>query len=331
MSMFDDVLGLGRTAAIDEAVEPELENDDFDSVESLDESVDPMDYILTAVFENEMNMANLDAAIMCEEYSYLKENGTEMVYEAVSISSIIEKAKKAVMSLWKKIQSFLKKAQDKLTSKLDNAFLKKYEDKAKGKKGTINGYDDLFKLSAWQNDAKKGFADLEKAANIVYQAATADNPVFPNVDEFMKSYSSNKENAKEFFKSIKDSKQMTTFSADEAITVFKSIGDAKSDIKTAYDSSKKNINLQLKALKKMESVAKKARIIPTKASGNIHKAVKVVNKIGSALAMLNRMYVRTINMAKSQAKAVIVAAAAKDVAKESTIITGGFLDSTEIL
>lgn len=330
MSMFDDVLGLGRTDYVNESVEPELANDDFDSVETLDESVDPMEYILTAVFENEMNMVNIDNAIMCEEYSYLKENGTEMVYEAVSISAIIEKAKKAVMSLWKKIQSFLKKAQDKLTSKMDAAFLRKYESKAKGKKATVNGFELLFELNAWQQDAKDSFKKLQEAANKIYTAATADKPVFPNVDEFMKAYEDGKGNTKEFFGNIKKSREMTTFSADKAIEVFKSIGDAKSEIKTAYEESKKNINLQLKALKRMESVAKKAKILPTEASGKVHQAVKVVNKLGSALAFVNRLYVRTINMAKSQAKAVIVAAAAKDVAKESAVY-GGYIDSTEIL
>lgn len=331
MSMFDDVLGLGRTAAIDEAVEPELENDDFDSVESLDESVDPMDYILTAVFENEMNMANLDAAIMCEEYKYLKENGTEMVYEAVSISAIIEKAKKVVMSLWKKIQSFLKKAQEKLTSKMDASFLKKYEDKARGKKGTVSGYPELFDLSQCRSTASTGFKEIEKAANMVYVAATADNPTFPDVDKFMRDYQEGKDSFKTGFKDAKSEKKTVALSADKAIEVFKSIGDAKSDIKTAYNESKKNINLQLKALKKMESVAKKAKVLPTEASGNIHKAVKVVNKLGSFLAMLNRSYMKVLSMSKSQAKAVIIAAAAKDVAKESTVITGGFLDNAEVL
>lgn len=330
MSMFDDVLGLGRTDYVNESVEPELANDDFDSVETLDESVDPMEYMLTAVFENEMNMVNIDNAIMCEEYSYLKEHGTEMIYEAVSISAIIEKAKKAVMSLWKKIQSFLKKAQDKLTSKMDTAFLRKYESKAKGKKATVNGYDMLFNLDAWKADAKKSFELLQDAANKVYRDATADKPVFPNVDEFMKKYEDEKGNAKAVFGDIKKSREMTTFSADKAIEVFKSIGDAKSEIKTAYEESKKNINLQLKALKRMESVAKKAKVLPTEASGKVHQAVKVVNKLGSALAFVNRMYIRTISMAKSQAKAVIIAAAAKDVAKESTVY-GGYIDNTEIL
>ena len=330
MSMFDDVLGLGRTDYVNESVEPELANDDFDSVETLDESVDPMEYMLTAVFENEMNMVNIDNAIMCEEYSYLKEHGTEMIYEAVSISAIIEKAKKAVMSLWKKIQSFLKKAQDKLTSKMDTAFLRKYESKAKGKKATVNGFDVLFNIDAWKADAKKIFEQLQDAANKVYRDATADKPVFPNVDEFMKKYKDEKGNAKELFGDIKKAREMTTFSADEAIDVFKSIGDAKSEIKTAYEESKKNINLQLKALKKMESVAKKAKVLPTEASGKVHQAVKVVNKLGSALAFANRMYIRTISMAKSQAKAVIIAAAAKDVAKESTVY-GGYIGNTEIL
>lgn len=332
MSMFDDVLGLGRTAPVNEAVEPELANDDFDSVESLDESVDPMEFILTAAFENKMNMVNIDNAIMCEEYSYLKEHGEEMVYEEVSISSIIQRAKNAVMSLWNKIQSFLKKAQEKFATKLDNAFLKKYEDKAKGKKGTINGYDDIFDIAGIKKNASELFKTMEDAATVVYTAATQDNPTFPDSEEVKTKYSESKKKMKSVFSDAKKNKQMITLSADEALSVFKSIGDAKKDIKMAYDESKKNINIQLKALKKMESVAKKAKVIPTKASANIHKSVKTVNTIGSLLAMTNRAYVRALNMAKAQAKAVIIAAAAKSVSSESAeVTTGGFLDSVEIL
>ena len=66
MSMFDDVvLGLGRTGYVNESVEPELQDEEFDSIEGLDESVDPMEYITNAIYINEMNMSNLDKAIMC--------------------------------------------------------------------------------------------------------------------------------------------------------------------------------------------------------------------------------------------------------------------------
>ena len=339
MSMMDNVLGVGRYGSVNESVEPELQYDDFDSIESLGESVDPMEFILTSIFENEMNMVNIDTAIMCEEYSYLRENGSEMVYEAVSISSIIEKCKAGVLKLWEKIKAFLKKAQEKIITKMDDAFLRKYESKAKGKYGSVKGYEGLFNLDSWKGDAKAQFEIIAGIANDVYQNATDTvNPKFKKYEEFIRDDAGgedmNRLTIEGMFKDIKKNKKdIKSFSADKAIEVFKNILKSKNEIKKAYEDSKKTVDLQLKALKKMESVAKKFRVLPTETSEKIHEGVKAINKMGSWLAAANRAYMKVMGMAKSQAKAVIVSAAAKDIgtANESSLGVGGFIDSVQIM
>ena len=333
MSMFDDVLGLGRTAVIDEAVEPELENEDFDSIESLDEDVDSMDFMMEAMFNNEMNMERIDRAIMCEEYTYLRENGEEMVYEAGKIESIINSAKKTVLRLWDQIKTFLKTQADKIVTKMDNAFLKKYEDKAKGKSGYVKGALSLLEVKETEKAAIKVIGNLKKAAIDVADKAFAEKDAeFVEWEDWVKQHHTTKDRALAGLASVKDRREEQNFSADKAITAFKDILAAKNSIKSVYSAAKDTVNGQLKALKKMESSLKKFKVIPTEASSNVHKAVRTVNKIGSTMATVCRFYCKELNTSKAMCKAIIISAAAKDRPKtESTIVGGSFLDSVELL
>lgn len=334
MSMFDDVLGLGRAAAIDEAVEPELVNDDFDSIESLDESVDSMDFMMEAMFNNEMNMERIDRAIMCEEYTYLRENGVEMVYEAGKIESIIQTAKRTVMNLWNQIQKFLKTQSDNIVKKADNSFLKKYEAKAKGKSGYVKGNEYYLKPNDIINNAVDVIGKLEKAAiGVADKAFKEKDPEFVEYEDWLKQYGvDEKEVLKTSRSNNKEARTEQNFSADQAIGAFKTILQGKNHIKTIYNAAKKNVNGQLKALKKMEGSLKKFKVIPTDASSAVHKAVKTVNKIGSTMAAVCRLSCRELNTSKAMCKAVIIAAAAKDrPATEGAFIEGSFLDNVELL
>ena len=333
MSMFDDVLGLGRTAAFNEAVEPELENDDFDSIESLDESVDSMDFMMEAMFNNEMNMEKIDRAIMCEEYTYLRENGAEMVYEAGKIESIINRAKETVLRLWDQIQKFLKTQADKIVTKMDTAFLKKYEDKAKGKQGYVKGSTYFLYSGDIEKAAINLMGELEKAAIGVADKAFAEKDAeFVEWEDWVKQHGDLKETILSNTSKQKERMKEQNFSADKAIACFKDILDAKNSIKSVYNAAKKTVNGQLKALKKMEGSLKKFKVIPTEASSNVHKAVRTVNKIGSTMALVCRNYCKRLNTSKAMCKAIIIAAAAKDRPKtESTIVGGSFLDSVELL
>ena len=329
MSMFDDVvLGLGRTGYVNESVEPELQDEEFDSIEGLDESVDPMEYITNAIYVNEMNMSNLDKAIMCEEYMYLREHGTEMVYEAVNIKSIIDRAKNMVMNLWNRIKEFLKTQQEKLITKMDEAFLKKYEENArKGGTGKINGYQDLFDfgVDGIVEVANITFKALEAIANEVYTKANSvdtEDKDFPKFNEFKKEYDKDGVLAmakKEIKQMIKDSKKnQITVKAEDAIKAFNGILDGRKEIKRLYDESKKNINTQLKALKQLEASYKKYKVIPTNMSKHIHQSVRIINMVGSWLAGINRIDLRLLNMLKAQAKAAIINAASRGAGATST-------------
>ena len=335
MSIFDDVLGLGRTGYVNESVEPELENDDFDSVESLNEAIDSMDFMLEAMFNNEMNMERIDKAIMCEEYTYLRENGEEMVYEAGKIESIIQSAKRTVLRLWGQIQKFLKTQSDRIVTKMDTAFLKKYESKAKGKSGYVKGSDYYMEPKERAQAAIgliKKFEDI--AIKVADKAFAETDAEFLEWDTVAKQYNVDTEFLKTGRYERKQNMTEKTFSADKAITAFKEVLSAKNDIKAVYNASKKTVNGQLKALKKMENSLKKFKVIPTEASSNVHKAVRTVTKIGSQMAIVCRIYCKELNTSKAMCKAIIISAAAKDrpeVKREGVEFNSSFVDNVEFL
>ena len=129
-------------------------------------------------------------------------------------------------------------------------------------------------------------------------------------------------------KGVAPKKEQQKFSADDAITQFEKSKKVKDGIKKIYSDNKKVINEHIKAAKKMESAAKKHKIVPTETSKAIHSTVKVLNKLGSTLTLTNKTYVKIINLARAQYKAIIVAAAAK-ATSENTNESVSIIDSIE--
>ena len=325
MSMFDDVLGFGRTSVMesmsDDALEPEIAGMTLEEAADIDD--DPMDFMLKVAYENEINMKNLDAAIIAEEYLYLRENGQEMVTEAGKLESIIGRAKEMVQTLWGKIQSFFKAVMKKIDDvlKLDQRFLDKYESKAAGNKATVKGDISLLKVGGIASDGVAIMRKIGETAQAEFVVATDnDNPNYSEKDDFMnllkKDIGGDVESPKELMKLIikgyKGEKDSTvTVDANAAISNFKASKKAKEYLKKAYDTNKKNINDWTKGLKKLEASMKKYKVIPTTMSKNVHKSVKNLNKAGTVLTLVNRTFVKAINMSRSFCKAVIIQAAAK--------------------
>ena len=347
MSMFDDVMGFGRTSVMESMMgefEPEVEETTLESVAALDESVDPMDFILQVAYENEMNMKNLDMAIMAEEYMFLRESGQEMVYEETKMQSVIDKFKNGVKWLWEQIQKFFKTVMKKIDDalKLDQRFLDKYKSKAAGKTAQVNGLVSLMDVAHVAEKGKKVIDLIAKEGDRVTglldkdQASLADldiNRFYGTINITVSTATFNKTErggntkdfVKVFLKDKNESKKVQTFKADDAIEQFVKSKGVKADLKDYYNENKKAINAQIKSAKAMERLAKKHKVIPTETSKNIHGAVKYLNKLSSTMTLINRTYVKLINMARAQYKAIIVAAAAKDIKTETTSV----IDSVE--
>lgn len=333
MSMFDDVLGLGRSSVtesmMEDTLEPEIAGMTLEEAADIDE--DPMEYMLRVAYENEMNMMNLDAAIVAEEYIYLRENGEEMVTEAGKIQSVLDKAKQMIMNLWNKIQSFFKSIMKKIEDalKLDQRFLDKYEKKAAKYNAKVKGnkallYPDTF--SGIAVDMLDGLADLGTSVyDRIRRPENAKNTSVKVVDRMIMAALGGKDGdadtpkaiMKKMLKDEKDESKIIDVKGSEAIAGFKASKKAKEALKKAYSSNKKGINNQIKTVKKMESVAKKFKVIPTEESKYIHVTVKSLNRIGTYMTVVNRTFVTLINRSRSFCKAAIINAAAKDGGKDA--------------
>ena len=342
MSMFDDVMGIGRSSVLEsmneETFEPEIEATSLE--EAADIEGDVMDCALQMAYENEMNMMKLDAAIVAEEYIYLRENGQEMVAEAGTIESIVNKAKSMVQAAWAKIQSFFKEVMKKVDEglKLDDRFIKKYEDKVKGKSAKVKGSKDLVKPGAIYDKAKGIFEDIKGYAKYIYDHVDDKKPLADSdVEKHLKFNvtGNGTADATEFLKAMidgykaKDSAEVNV-TAKEAIEGFRAGKTAKANLKDAYTKNKDAINIMLKGLKKYETSAKKWKVVSTDQSKKIHVAVKQTNKCITYLTMTNRAYVKAINLSRSFCKAAIIAAASEGAKKpEVKIESNSMIDALE--
>lgn len=333
MSMFDDVLGMGRTSVCEGAYEPEVEEITMESVGEIPSYMDPIEFMTQVACEQEMNMQRLDMAIMAEEYVYLRENGEEMVNEAASIQGVIDKFKKGIDWLWENITKFFKEVQKKVDGalKLDERFLSAYETKAK--KVTTVDMQMLMSANAVYNVkgtcelGKKYLNEVSKQVAVIYNKIenlgekdtyesllkTARDHIFGDSSYYKNDNSTAKAVMKAFNddrSKESDTHKMTTetINVQKAIDAFKGSKSVKADLKEAYSNNKKAISQMYKGAKKLESLAKH-KFLSTDQSKKIHIGVKVINTLGKELTVINKGMVKSINMKRSLLKKIIVKAA----------------------
>ncbi len=333
MSMFDDVLGMGRTSIFEGAYEPEVEAITLENAEDIPSYMDPMEFMTQVACEQELNMQRLDMAIMAEEYVYLRENGVEMVEESAvdTALSLVKKCQDGIMQVWAKIQSFFKMVQGKLreADKRDELFLKAYEEKAKAggdvkiKVNKLVAKDTLNEIAA---NAKSLYDDIVSAANNVYVNARSNDQKSKDLvqsalktifnDKITDTNNTAKAVLKQMVKDAKDTKganslQDSQTSTEVAIAEFNKAKDIKNSLKDSYNSSKKSINALLKSAKGIETSLKKKKILPTDESKKVHQSVKAISAIQKILVQTNKTEVKLLNMRKAYLKKIIVAAAAQ--------------------
>ena len=354
-----DVMGLGRSYLSESSLEPELQYDSLDFVDPIDESVMEADeFMLAVAYQCEANMHAIDMAIAGTEYMALRETGQEMVWEGFSISGIIDKAKQGVQWLWGQIQKFFKTVIDKFNSwRIDN-FLKKYKKDAEGKVVNIktklipvlkgskrsvdmmaiaqiitgwNPYKQLadesnkvvksYQVVADQKDSGKGVEDIDVKLKEI--AAT----VFPFKDSSGKDFDDGASATRGILeylglKGTSNEAKDIQVDANKAIKMLETFVKDKRKIKDMYEENKKKINDDLKNLKKFEKTVKDHKIFSNDASKAVHNGVKVVQKTGKWLTILNRGLIKAMNAYCGLARKAVVAAATLKVEKPSRATVG---------
>lgn len=327
MSMFDDVLGLGRTSSVTEGAEfePEIENCTLESAEELSEDIDLDEFIMEAAFNNERNMMAIDRAIMCEEYMYLRENGRELIYEEGRISGILNTALQSVLKVWENIQKYLNAVSKAIRDTEYTIFKDKYYDLVKGKSVKIKGDTSLlYNNSSITRKTISLFATIGKIGAEWYKG---DDP-----EAYVKNKIGLKDNdtvdslvgvvPKSKFKDV-------TVTAKDAFDTLSAYSGAKAAIKDMFKQNKRIIDGEIKSIKK----SSKRKDRSEQDAKDIHTGVKTLNVLNKYLVSTNRAAIKYINQGRSMAKAAVIAMA-KDAkgsttpADESAI---SFLDNVELV
>lgn len=197
---------------------------------SIDEDVDPFDFITEAMYANVINAKNIQLAIMQEKYDYLQENGYEMVTEGLSLDGI----KKFFNNLWQKIKDFFDSVIAKMVQ-LQAKFRMLFEsgrEKAKLGMPKITMKVPTYNCKDIEKIALNGFKDSVRE---IKRGETMENVNF--VDQYEKR-----------IKALEDPKNVKAPNFKEELDILKNYG-------AHIKAIKKGRNDALKAVKNVEKKA----------------------------------------------------------------------------
>ena len=336
--VYDTLFGLGRSmsSVTEGAMDPEIEAITMESVEEC--AGDPFEFATAIMYENEMAMQNLDMAVMCCEYAYLKENGTEMVYEAGVLKNFFDSAKKKVKEWWEKIVKFFKKVFNYVANfvRTDEQFVKKYEAAAK-KAGKVSGlkfkgynYDTEVpaKMMAVVTDQVSKVPAGVKSTGGQYQDDAMETKMNKMRGSICKAGNSSAEaeiTASDFVASVqtalrggdKEKVEISVFDCVKAIDEIKNAKKTKKDLQTLFDKAKALSNQALSALSDIETETTKAakadeanegKQIAAKAA---HNGVQFVNALISMATIVNNQGAKMITANNRQNRAFVAKALSK--------------------
>lgn len=147
-SAFAEASGLGASRYVNEADLAE-EMDRLEAMPAAEMEGDIEDMYVEAMVANEKNLNTIMMSVVAEEYQYLVENGTELIYEGARLDAFFEKVKSLLDKAWQKIKSIFEKALNnvKAWTATDAKFVQKYGDKIKAANGEICKISDTFKIN----------------------------------------------------------------------------------------------------------------------------------------------------------------------------------------
>lgn len=351
--MIDTLFGIGRLSSMTEsAMDPEIAGINLDTVEEC--AGDPFEFLTAAVYENQLTLQNIDSAIMVCEYAYLKENGTEMIYEENVMTNFFKKVKAMLKKAWDKIVAFFKKIFSWLANiiKSDKKFVEKYEadcKKAKPVDLDIKGYKydvfapermldtlssglkvvegfDIDAMSNKETTDKQGTKILNETRGAICKVGNKSASKEITQDDF----------AKELTKALKggetDPSTIKGFDCKTAIEEVKNAKTTKKALQDTYDAAKSLINLSIASVNrwekevKMNGTDKQAE----KASKVAHSKVSVLTAMVNIATMINNQGAKMITANNRQNRKCIPVALKKqkDATKKKKDSTNeSFVDS----
>lgn len=333
--MIDTLFGIGRMSSITEsAMDSELAGINLDTVEEC--AGDPFEFATAALYENEMMMQNIDAAIMVCEYAYLKETGTEMIYEENVITNFFAQAKEMVKKAWDKVVAFFKKIFSWIEGVVrnDKSFVKKYKDDCKKAKPVdleIKGYkfdiDGIMGMSTtlistgklllddFLNDNKDDDEYDEEFINSFL------DDVITNMCQSCKGYTGKatfSDYKKEIVKAMRggsDKVAIKNFKCSDAIEEVATAKATKASVKKLFDVAKRIFQADIAIVKSSEQIVTKAvnseKSEKEKMTKQAHAMIKALNKLISVTTYTSHKGCAAITANNRQNKRCIIAALKK--------------------
>ena len=336
--MIGDVLGMGRSSILEGfmggSVDPEIEAITLESVSEIPDIADPASYAMQLAYACEMNMANMNIDIFAEEYSYLRENGDEMIWEAGGLSNIVRRFREWVKKLWEKITSFFKSLFSKIQGQTTSVkkMLEVYKDA-----GTKSTSVDVTTIVP-SDTTSKNISD--KAAKLIGSIHSQVAAKYERVDDFKRV--SSEDQAKKDEKGLDEflkkqsrewigkddftqsnvgehigikSKDKISMTGTAAYASMKEYVGAEGQFKAVYAKNKGAVDAMIKAAKSLEDmVSTQSNMAGISTSDKetakgrdryIHHSISVMTKFGSWMNIVNSAAVAGLNACLSRDKYVL--------------------------
>lgn len=327
--VYDTLFGLGRSmsSVAESVVDSEIEKITLESVEEC--AGDPFEFATAMMYESEMAMQNLDMAVMCCEYAYLKENGTEMVYEAGVMKKFFEGAKAVVKKWWENIVKFFKKVLSYVDQWIssDKSFVKRHEKDAV-EAGTVTGLNfkgynyDIKKPAAMMATIKNEFSTIKNSNIMNVSKYNAEDDSTEILDDIRgKICGSSKVAADEFvekllevIKGSKEKTEITSWDCKAGIQLIKDAKHTKAALDAAFGEAKAIAKTAETAMKTLEDRIKdmdKDTGMMGNASKGAHNAVQIIKAILNIASIVNNQGAKAITAANRQSRAFTAKAIAK--------------------
>lgn len=345
--MIDTLFGIGRdTSILESAMNPEIAGINLDTVEEC--AGDPFEFLTAAVYENQLTLQNIDSAIMVCEYAYLRENGTEMIYEENVITNFFKRVRTMLKKAWDKIVAFFKKIFNWLSATVrnDKSFVKKYEDKCKSAHPVdldIKGYD--YDISVPENmigatlnivkevdgltneNIKKDDTStkiLDAIRGKVCKVGNSSAPAEIKQDDFAV------ELKKALCNGQTDASTIKQFDCKKAIEEVKNAKLTKKALQDTYNMAKNVINTAISSVNRWEKEVQmtKEKEEAEKASKLAHARVSLLTAAINIMTMVNNKGAKMITANNRQNKKCIIAALKKQDDKDKKDSTNeSFIDN----
>lgn len=345
----DTILGMGRTSIFESAIDDEIEAITPDTVDEC--AGDPFEFLTGAYYESELNMMNINQAIMVCEYTYLKENGAEMVYEANVITSMFSKIGSKIKQTWQKICEFFKSIFNWLESTVrnDKKFVDKYTDKIESISSVtiseFKGYTYGGSGDAVSKKAEKMYNTIKTqvSGTEIMEISNKDN-IAAAMDEFRGKLvgGSAKVEAGKLAEELGnvfrgDEWKVTTLSNSQLSDMLDTISSTKvtkAHLNTLYTKCKGTVDSLLKSAK----AAEKEATTTTKDGENsarakaFHNEASVLNSMTSIVTMVNNKAVKAVTAQNRQCRALVAKAVTKagksdnEDKKKATSESASFVD-----